>query len=225
MMKWMINRFLPGAGFALALFLGMQLVSTSWQGEVFFYPAGSERDPAAFAKAVDFSSLKGVNPKRFTSELLIKEARLVQKEGLVGVSFGQYFTKGDGGLWTSVCDVYDRVSIQIHALGIAESGQVPYASIEADCRSSEVDGLLQPVWIPLEAIYKSRKSNPEFDIGNDDSKVSVQVGFMTYDRPERWELVGVRLFNSEDPSISEVVEQATIQKLHGSQFTFMDLNP
>jgi hypothetical protein len=193
--------FAGAAVFSVMVFGGMYAGSRSWSGVVYLTDGtigNNTRNPAAINREIDFTKLDGSELITATQQRLVTAAKVIVKEGLVGVELGHFVTRDSNGRRSLACDgTYNRMTLRFDAEGIASAGEKPSMEIDAPCQTSPKDVTsIEAVWVPVAKILETRAVNSELDYFEG---VKFKFIEMNGSWPVSWSLQSVRLYNNQEP--------------------------
>ena len=215
-----LGLFAAVAVFSMMVVGGMYAGSHSWNGVVYLTDgtiANNTRNPAAIKREIDYSRLDGAELMSSTQSRLVTAAKVIVKEGLVGVELGHFLTRDVNGQRSLACDgTYNRMTLRFDAEGIASAGEKPSMEIDAPCVTSRKDATsIDAVWIPVAKILASRAVNAEVD-----SSDGVKLKFidMSGSWPVSWSLQSVRLYNNQEPGRELSIGSRELHELRAKPF-------
>ena len=187
------------AFFAATVSAGYFAGNVSWNGKVFLtdsFLSEDTRNPAAIRRELDFSRLDGKELITATQNRLVKAARVIMHDELLGVELGHFVTRSDDGQRKLACDSqYNRITLKFEAEGIAEAGEKTLMVIDGPCKTGEKDiTSIEPVWIPVAKILQQKPA--DMDFSHDEGATKVHFENMGTQWPLRWSLQSVRLYNN-----------------------------
>lgn len=197
----MKNKFLAaGVFFFVAAAIGFSSGRSSWNGVVYLTKtsfSGSERNPAAIRRNLDFSKLADDELITASQKRLVTAAKVLLHDGDVGVELGHFVTRDLANEKKLACDFYNRMVLRFEADGIAVSGDKPVMEIEGPCRIADDITRIEPVWIPVRRILGESATDKDISFP-DQEGVNFRFLHMGGDWPMRWSLASVRLYNDAE---------------------------
>jgi hypothetical protein len=189
--------------------LSASAVIRSWGNGLIFISSmrtlDHQRKPAAIRKVYDYSFFEGEPLKIRSVKRLIDDAKVIEKDGSVGIDLGHFVTKGEDGRGTLACDFYDKVILQFEGEGILEAGEKPRMTLEAPCSTASDINRIETIWIPFTRLLGDHPTPARFLEATFAEQKGVRLMFdkMTSEWPRQWSLVSVRML-SKDVSGREI---------------------
>ncbi len=207
--------------FAVAIVIGGVTASHSWKGAMYLGDGtlvnSNSRNPAAIRHDLDFSRLEGAELVTATQKRLVTAARVILRDGLVGVELGHFVTRDSKGQKRLACDMlYNRLHLRFEANGVASGGEKPVMEVDGPCLTSNQDiSAIEPIWIPVREILKTQATNEDLDFND-----GVQFKFlnMSGDWPVSWSLESVRLYDQESTAQEVKISAQELHELREKPF-------
>ena len=205
--------------FFFAVYAGYCVGARSWNGTVKITDGSlfdNSRIPAAIRKEIDFSKLDGAELINATQKRLVTAARVVASSeggGQIGLELGHFVTRAQDGKKKLACDAFfNRVALRFEADGIAAAGDKTMMEVDSPCRIN-FDNInnIETIWIPVAKLMKERPTDMDLTYEDD-----VKFRFMNMpggEWPGKWNLLSVRLYNSQDSAHEVKISQRELREL------------
>lgn len=190
--------YISVAVFFAAIVAGVYSGSRSWDGVVYLTDgtiANNSRNPAAIKRELDFSRLDGAELIMATQKRLVTAAKVIVRQGLIGVELGHFVTRDSTGQRRLACDgTFNRLTLRFDADGMASAGEKPFMEIDAPCVPSSSDiTSIEPIWIQVEKLLEGRAVDAEVNFSDG---INYKFNHMNGSWPISWSLQSVRLYSS-----------------------------
>jgi hypothetical protein len=153
------------------------------------------RDPAAIHNVSDFSTLSGLDLTHAMKKRLLAGAAVVRSDQGLGVELGHFAMQGFTGAKSLACQEYHTITLGFSAEGMASSGEKPLMEVEGVCEFSSDMTKIDPILIPVEKILHEPAVDGELQF-REGRRVTLRFKGMTDEWPRQWQLISVKLSNS-----------------------------
>jgi hypothetical protein len=188
-------------GSLIFVFVGWWLMASAWNGVLYVY-VGEMRSPAAVKQLNDFLPIDGRVLRESLDKQMFENVSYIGRDNEVGIRLGHFLVRDASGKKQFACQVqsrpglYDRVELSFMGVGVSDNGKIPKMTVESACAAEDELSYLNPIWLGLSEIYQSEPKTQELvipELGG----TSIRFEDLASAWPERWTLVGVKLYRAD----------------------------